>query len=120
MKKQLTEDITRYDDKMVLKFDKKTFKAAGIGLLVAVPVGILIGSLKGSIPALMIGSTVLIALFVLQIGTIQGMPLLAYLSGLLKILFCPGSFRRPYTHDPDPDRLTISPDMKPEQKERRD
>ncbi len=99
MKKQLTKDITRYDDKMKLKFDAKTFKAVGIGLLFAVPTFLILYFTAGAIPAVMVSILVLCALVLLQVGTIQGMTMSRYLGSIIKFAFIPKLRKKPYSRE---------------------
>ena len=97
MKKTLTKDITRYDDKMKLRFDAKTFKAMGISLLITAPVFVLLYLLASAIPAVMVSLLLLCGLMVLQIGTVQGMTMSDYIVALLKFAFVPALRKKPYS-----------------------
>lgn len=99
MKKQLTKDITRYDEKMKLKFDAKTFKAVGIGVLFAAPVFFLLYLTAGAISAVMLSVLVLCALVLLQVGTVQGMTMSRYLGSIIKLAFIPKLRRKPYSRE---------------------
>ncbi len=99
MKKQLTKDITRYDEKMKLKFDAKTFKAVGIGFLFAAPTFFLLYFTAGSIPAVILSVFVLCALVLLQVGTIQGMTMSRYLGSVIKFAFIPKLRKKPYSRE---------------------
>lgn len=97
MKKVLTKDITRYDSKMKLRMDKRTFKAAAIGLMLAVPIYFLIDILLGEsiIAAIFAIATVAFALLV-QVGTVDGIVLSEYISHICKFLFVNSSRRKHY------------------------
>lgn len=92
MKKTLTENITRYDNKMRLRLDMKTFKALSIALLPSVLVGGLLCKLS-----IMIGLPIMVLLFLglaaLQIGLVEGVPLYRF----LRAVFASGK-RREYLH----------------------
>lgn len=101
MKKTLTENITRYDNKMRLRMDMKTFKALAIALLPSALVGWLLCKLS-----IMIGLPVMVLLFLalaaLQIGLVEGVPLYRF----LRAAFASGK-RREYQHlGTSGDRLT--------------
>ncbi len=99
MKKTLTKDITRYDEKMKIKFDVKTFKAVGIGLLFALPTFFLLYFTAGAIPAVMVSVLLLCSLIMLQVGTVQGMTLLKYLYFMSMYVFVPKLRRKPYSRE---------------------
>ena len=97
MKKQLTKDITRFDDKMLLRLDGKTALAIGIGVLIAAPVGALLYFTAGTVPAVIVGIAVACAVVLLQLGTTGGMPLYKYILSTLLALLDPRSRRKPYS-----------------------
>ena len=97
MKKQLTKDITRFDDKMMLRLDGKTALAIGIGIVVAVPVGVLLYFTAGIVPAVIVSIAVACIAVVLQLGTTGGMPLYKYILSTLLALLDPRSRRKPYS-----------------------
>ena len=99
MKKTLTKDITRYDDKMKLRFDAKTFKAVGIGFLFATPTFLLLYITAGAIPAVIISVFLLCALVLLQVGTIQGIAMSQYICSIIKFAFIPKLRRKPYSRE---------------------
>lgn len=93
MKKTLTQNISRYDDKMRLRMDKKTAIAATISLSCALTIGIPLCMLSILIgmPAAVI---VFIAAMLLQIGMIDGVPLLKMLRAMLN-----GNVKKEYLHN---------------------
>lgn len=85
MKKTLTENITRYDDKMRFRMDWKTGRAVIISLVPAALVGWLLCKIS-----IMIGLPIALAVFsglmLFQIGTVDGMTLSAYIRVILRQL----------------------------------
>ena len=84
MKKTLKKDITRYDKKMQLQFNKATIKAVGISLTVAIPLFLLFNFIAGIVPGIFIAFTVGCLLTTLQVGKIDGIPLIQYALKALK------------------------------------
>ncbi len=118
MKKTLTKDITRYDDKMQLKFDMKTFRAIGISIAISAPIAILLYIMAGSIPAIMVAVFILAALIIVQCGKIKGLTLSSYIISIAIFAFCPKLKKKAYSRDQSStcDRLVVLTDAE----ERRD
>lgn len=110
MKKTLTKDITRYDDRMKLKFDLKTFRAIGIGLGLAIPTFLITNRLVGSIQALLTSLMVLCGVVLILVGTIQGMTVWGYLTSILKQAFNPRRYQKPYSHEDGGYRIVVLTD----------
>ncbi len=99
VKKNLTTDIRRYDDKMKLKFDLKTTKAVGIAFVFAAAAFALLWFTAGEIPAVVVSAVILGGLILLQVGTIQGISPIKYLSMWLMLTFIPTYRNKPYCRD---------------------
>ena len=99
MKKTLTKDITRYDEKMKLRFDAKTFKAVGVALLFATPIFFLLYFTAGAIPAVMVSVILLCFIVLLRVGTVQGITLSHYIGSIIKLAFIPRLRRKPYSRE---------------------
>ncbi len=99
MKKTLTNDIRRYDDKMKLKFDAKTFRAAGISAAISLVIFVAVIFTAGELPAIVSSIVVFGVLLILQIGTIQGISLIKYLFMTFCFLFCPSMRKKPYCRE---------------------
>lgn len=97
MKKTLTKDITRYDDKMLLRLDGKTALAIGISILIAAPIGILLYFNVGAMPAIITSVAIIGISVILQLGTTSGMPLYKYISLTLLAVIDPRSRKKPYS-----------------------
>lgn len=117
MKKTLKKDITRYDEKMQLRVDKATLKAAGISLAVAVPIFLLLNFTVGMIPAIFTSFIALCLLMVLQVGKIDGISLAQYLLKLLRFAFFPNERKKCYSHESGEYRIYVMTER--ERKERR-
>ena len=118
MKKTLTKDITRYDDKMKLRLDAKTFKAIGISLAIAAPIFALLYFTAGAIPAVMVSLLVFGALVMLQVGTVQGIPATKYVSMIIKLTFSPRLRAKPYSRETSSvyNRITVFTETELKQK----
>ena len=96
MKKTLTKNITRYDNKMVFRFDKKTIlstiKSACFGAVIA----FLLYFVIGLIFAVFIGVLVGAILLVIQIAVTDGITLKDYLKRMIIIMIDPKSRKKPY------------------------
>lgn len=83
MKKTLTENISRYDDKMRLRLNKKTVLAVIVSLIPAALIGWLFCMIS-----IMLGVPIALALFLslmlLQLGIVDGMPLSTYAKEALR------------------------------------
>lgn len=84
MRKTLTENISRYDDKMRLRLDLKTAKAFGIALLPAAFLGGVLSIVLTVLIGIPLAVTLFLALLLLQIGVRDGMPLYAFLKEVLR------------------------------------
>lgn len=80
MKKSLTPNISRYDSKMLLKFNFRTVRIMLISLLAAVICYVLISLFAGYLDALVGACIVFLILAVLQLGEVGGVPLLRIVS----------------------------------------
>lgn len=101
MKKTLTENISRYDDKMRLRMDMKTARAALFALLPALAVGWLVGRIS-ILVGFPVGLVCFSALFLLQVSKLDGVPMMSY----LRLIFG-GSKTLPYVFRPEQLRLQL-------------
>lgn len=92
MKKQLTQNISRYDEKMVLRLDGRTAIAALIALLCGAAIGFPLG-LIDYVLGLTVGVVIFGITFVLKIGLVGGVPLLKFIPAVFK-----SNSRREYLH----------------------
>ena len=119
MKKTLKKDITRYDKKMQLQFNKATIKAVGISLTVAIPLFLLFNFIAGIVPGIFIAFTVGCLLTTLQVGKIDGIPLIQYALKALKFAFSPKGRKKHYSHDSGEYRLLVLTERELKQNERK-
>lgn len=84
MKKTLTENISRYDDKMRLRLDKKTALAFLFAALPAALVGWLLNFIFSIMMWMPIIVTLFLALVMLQIGVKDGMPLYKFFIEIMR------------------------------------
>lgn len=119
MKKTLKKDITRYDKKMQLRVDGATFKAAGIALVAAIPLFLILNVTAGMIPAVFLSLTIGCLLLLLQIGKIDGISLAQYLGKLIKFAFFPKERKKHYSHDSGEYRIKVMTERELRQKERK-
>lgn len=97
MKKRLTENITKYDDKIRVRLDSKTFIAAIISLAIAVIVYLAVNIVSFIIAVT--AATVTFALcFMLQISKVDQLPLYKYIATVLTMTFDERHSRKYYTH----------------------
>ena len=94
MKKTLTEDISRYDEKMRLRMDKKTVRAIAVSLLPSLFTGGILWRISPLV-ALPAAVPLFLVLLLLQIGTVDGMPLTGYIAAILRLS---GRKRLPYLY----------------------
>lgn len=90
---------------MKLKFDSKTFRAVGIGLLIASPVFVLLLLTAGAIPAFIIGVALLCGTVLVLVGMVQGMTLWEFFISMLRQAFHPES--KPYSHEKMGSRIVV-------------
>lgn len=83
MKKTLTQNISRYDNKMMLKLNWRTVRALLISLLAALLSYVLISLLLSGFDALIGSCIMFFALAVLQLGEVGGVPLLKIVGMLI-------------------------------------
>ncbi len=98
MKKRLTENIDRYDQKLRLSVDKKTAKAAGIALLPAV---IILLILQFFLPIFIVAPVAAILFFILflaQVSYVDGMTMATYIVETVRELLSPGSRIKTYEY----------------------
>lgn len=76
MKKTLTPNISRYDSKMLLKFNFRTIRIMLISFLAALIGYVLISLFAGFLDALIGACVIFLILAVLQLGEVGGVPLL--------------------------------------------
>ena len=98
MKKRLTEDITRYDEKMRLRFDLTTLGkiAVSVGVCaLSFAVTSLLG--VGFIMSFTVSLTLGIILFALLVSMIDGRCTLVYVFSMLR-QFLSGEARKSYAH----------------------
>lgn len=109
MKKRLTENITKYDDKIRLRMDGKTFLAALISLVCALLVFIPVNAVS-FIAAVTVSPAVFVVSFMLQISKIDSLPLYKYISTVFSMTFNKSKQSKLYTHgggDVDGFRITV-------------
>lgn len=85
MKKTLTENISRYDDKMRLRLDWRTVRAILISLVPAVLLGWLLSYITIMI-ALPVALIAFFGLALIQLGTVDGYTLSTYIKEVLRQL----------------------------------
>lgn len=83
MKKTLTEDISRYDEKMRLRMDKKTVRSLALALVPACVIGAILWQIS-ILVALPVAVPLFLAVLLFQIGMIDGMPLTEYAAAMLR------------------------------------
>lgn len=106
MKKTLTKNITRYDDKMRIKTDRPTILAALRSFALAAAVYILFGFFVSILIKMPIAVIVFFAAFIFQVGTVGGMRLSEYVGEMLRLTGDPRARRKPYEYT-DGERLCI-------------
>lgn len=119
MKKTLKKDITKYDNKMRVRVDKDTIKAVGISLTITIPIFILLLFIAGMIIGIFISFSLTCVLILLQIGKVDGTPLLKYIIKILHFAFFPKSRKKCYSHDSGEYRIKILTERELKQKERK-
>lgn len=117
MKKTLKKDITKYDKKMQLRFDKDTLKAGIISLILVVPLFLLINLTLGTIPAVFISFLIGCIAMLLQIGKVDGISLLKYIFKIFNFVLFAKNRKKCYAQDSGEYRIKISIDR--ETKERK-
>lgn len=107
MKKALTKNITRYDDKMRIKSDRPTILAALRSAALAVAAYFIVGMFASILVQMPIAVIVFLASFIFQIGTVGGMRLTEYVGEMLRLSGDPRARRKPYEFT-DTNRLNIT------------
>lgn len=97
MKKRLTENITKYDDKIRVRLDSKTFIAAIISLAIAVIVYLAV-NIVSFIVAITAATVTFAVCFMLQISKVDQLPLYKYIATVLTMTFDERHSRKYYTH----------------------
>ncbi len=105
MKKNLTQNISRYDNKIRVRYNLRTLRILLVSAAVGVAVGLLLGTVLIGIYAVGLGALIALLLFGVQILEVDGMPLL---TGLRLALF-PPRFRQ-YEHTSDIPEERLNPD----------
>lgn len=109
MKKTLTQDITRYDNKIRLRLDLRTFRIAVVSALVGLVVGILLNYVSSFIYAVGMGVAAALFLFALQLVEKDGIPLIRR----IPLMLAPPA-KRQYEHTANipGERLTVENERK--------
>ena len=107
MKKTLTQNITRYDNKMTLRINVKTVKAIIISLIAAAIVFALFIKLFGMVITLILSVTVFLLVFIYKIGMVGGVPLSDYVRKIFRMLIKPGEQNLEYSHEKSEYRIVI-------------
>ena len=97
MKKRLTENITKYDDKIRVRLDSKTFIAAIISLVIAVIVYLAV-NIVSFIVAITAATVTFAVCFMIQISKVDQLPLYKYIATVLTMTFDERHSRKYYTH----------------------
>ena len=109
MKKNLTKNITRYDQKMMLRFDKKTMFALLKSVAVGGAIAFALYFVIGMIFAMFTGSIIAIVGLVLQVASIDGVTMLDYIKITIKSMIDPSIKKKPYQMvDDEPYRICVS------------
>ena len=109
MKKNLTKNITRYDQKMMLRFDKKTMFALLKSVAVGGAIAFALYFVIGMIFAMFTGSIIAIVGLVLQVAAIDGVTMLDYIKITIKSMIDPSIKKKPYQMvDDEPYRICVS------------
>lgn len=109
MKKNLTKNITRYDQKMMLRFDKKTMFALLKSVAVGGAIAFALYFVIGMIFAMFTGSIIAIVGLVLQVAAIDGVTMLDYIKSTIKSMIDPSIKKKPYQMvDDEPYRICVS------------
>lgn len=109
MKKNLTKNITRYDQKMMLRFDKKTMFALLKSVAVGGAIAFALYFIIGMIFAMFTGSIIAIVGLVLQVASIDGVTMLDYIKITIKSMVDPSIKKKPYQMvDDEPYRICVS------------
>lgn len=108
MKKNLTKNITRYDDKMKFRFDKKTIIALVKSVCIAAVVAFILYFILNLIFALFLGMVVGCIALIIQIASVDGMTMLDYIKITVKATIDPKMRKKPYQMQNDePYRICV-------------
>lgn len=124
MKKTLTENISRYDDKMRLRMDWKTARALIISALPAALIGWFFSSTSIMV-GIPIGVFVFLAAAMFQLGMINGIPLYSYTIRILqqnkrrKLKYVYTDAERITLRDPETEENDVKDEKKRKQKKDR-
>lgn len=109
MKKNITKNITRYDDKMIFRFDKKTIIALAKSVCIAAVVAFILYFILNLIFALFLGMVVGCIALIMQIVSVDGMTMLDYIKITIKATIDPKMRKKPYQmQDDEPYRICVS------------
>lgn len=108
MKKTLKKDITRYDNKMMFRFDKKTILATIKSACIGAAVAFLLYFVVGLLFAIFFGTLIGAIILVMQIAVVDGITLKDYLKRMIIIMFDPKARKKPYQmRNDDPYRICV-------------
>ena len=105
MKKTLAQNISRYDNKIRVRYNLRTLRILLVSAAVGIAAGLLLGTVLIGIYAIGLGALIALILFAVQIVEVDGIPLL---TGLRLALF-PPHFRQ-YEHTARSPEDRLSPD----------
>lgn len=105
MKKTLAQNISRYDNKIRVRYNLRTLRILLVSTAVGIAAGLLLGTVLIGIYAIGLGALIALILFAVQIVEVDGIPLL---TGLRLALF-PPHFRQ-YEHTARSPEDRLNPD----------
>lgn len=112
MKVTLTPNITRYDNKMRLRMDKRTARILAVSAMAGILVGFIMSLLLSSLYSIFIGAATGLVIAALCITEIGGIPMLRVLRLQFKAALSPIRLTYTYQNADTLERLTLPEDPK--------
>lgn len=111
MKKKLTQNITRYDDKIRLRFDIYTFKVVGISVVCGAA---MLSALINISPVVAVSLSAMLSLtvFLLGVTKIDNMPLYSFAIYAIKTYSSKNNTHKCYEHIDTPYRISVNTEDK--------